>query len=177
VGANTTFDTPQGLVDADGDGVPPPADCNDADPRIRPGATDTPGDKIDQDCSGRDAPFPVLAELTTYAYRNAGSAKLLTSLQLTRLAGGETAVVTCTGGRRRGCSFKTKRYTKLKPGKRSLTRLFRGRSLRSGAVVAVLVTKPATVGSALTLKFRGRRAPRVTRACLPPGAKRPQRCG
>ena len=41
--------------DADGDGVRRPADCNDANPGIRPGATDTPDDGVDQDCSGADA--------------------------------------------------------------------------------------------------------------------------
>jgi hypothetical protein len=41
--------------DADGDGVRRPADCNDANPGIRPGAADAPGDGVDQDCSGTDA--------------------------------------------------------------------------------------------------------------------------
>jgi len=41
--------------DADGDGVRRPADCNDANPGIRPGASDTPDDGVDQDCSGTDA--------------------------------------------------------------------------------------------------------------------------
>jgi hypothetical protein len=41
--------------DADGDGVRRPADCNDTNPAIRPGAADTPDDGIDQDCSGADA--------------------------------------------------------------------------------------------------------------------------
>jgi hypothetical protein len=41
--------------DADGDGVRRPADCDDANPGIRPGATDTPDDRVDQDCSGADA--------------------------------------------------------------------------------------------------------------------------
>ena len=41
--------------DADGDGVRRPADCNDANPGIRPGAADTPDDGVDQDCSGTDA--------------------------------------------------------------------------------------------------------------------------
>jgi hypothetical protein len=41
--------------DADGDGVRRPADCDDTDPGIRPGAAEVPDDRIDQDCSGADA--------------------------------------------------------------------------------------------------------------------------
>ena len=41
--------------DADGDGVRRPADCNDANPAIRPGLPDAPDDGVDQDCSGTDA--------------------------------------------------------------------------------------------------------------------------
>ncbi len=46
------------LGDADGDGVSRlfgGGDCNDADPSVRPGADDLPGDGVDQDCSGQDA--------------------------------------------------------------------------------------------------------------------------
>jgi hypothetical protein len=41
--------------DADGDGVRRPADCDDTNPAIHPGAVDTPDDGVDQDCSGTDA--------------------------------------------------------------------------------------------------------------------------
>jgi hypothetical protein len=40
--------------DADQDGFAPPADCNDANPAIRPGALEIAGDGIDQDCNGAD---------------------------------------------------------------------------------------------------------------------------
>lgn len=42
-------------VDADGDGFPPKADCDDADPRSYPGARDHEGNGVDEDCDGLDA--------------------------------------------------------------------------------------------------------------------------
>jgi hypothetical protein len=38
--------------DCDGDGFVAPADCNESDPNINPGAYDFPGDGIDNDCDG-----------------------------------------------------------------------------------------------------------------------------
>jgi hypothetical protein len=47
-----------GQIDGDGDGAELAIDCDDADPDVHPGATDTPEDGIDQDCDGVDAFVP-----------------------------------------------------------------------------------------------------------------------
>jgi hypothetical protein len=39
--------------DCDGDGYPPPVDCNDTNPLINPEAYDFPGDGVDDDCDGK----------------------------------------------------------------------------------------------------------------------------
>ena len=42
------------VPDLDGDGVNKPADCDDGNPAIRPGAVDVADNGIDEDCSGAD---------------------------------------------------------------------------------------------------------------------------
>jgi hypothetical protein len=46
--------------DDDHDGFPADVDCNDHAASVHPGAVDTPGDGVDQDCSGGDVPLPIV---------------------------------------------------------------------------------------------------------------------
>jgi sugar lactone lactonase YvrE len=170
-GTDTTFATPTG--DADGDGVAVPRDCNDANPAIRPGAVDKPRDRIDQDCSGSDADYPELTATTTFGFDWAATTVIL-RIEVSRLRGGETATMRCTGRR---CPFKTKRFTKLKRGKRAWGRsLLRGRRLAHGATISVRVTRPRFIGTSTVLRVRRNKRPVITRACVRPGATKVSRC-
>ena len=42
-------------------------DCDDSDPNVHPGAVDLPGDGVDDDCDGHDAPLPVLPPPARFA--------------------------------------------------------------------------------------------------------------
>jgi hypothetical protein len=54
-GCETVDSSPEQIPDRDGDGISKPADCNDANDAIRPGAFDVPDDNVDQNCDGVDA--------------------------------------------------------------------------------------------------------------------------
>lgn len=47
---------PRAAADGDGDGAAADVDCDDADPGAHPGAAETCGDGIDQNCDGNDIP-------------------------------------------------------------------------------------------------------------------------
>jgi hypothetical protein len=133
------------LVDADGDGYPPPADCNDANRRIHPGAFDIPQDGIDEDCAGGDAPFPPLGTdiriLYTGSIHPAG--RRVSSLLLTNVAAGTRVEVRCSPHcRPRHDVLRVKhRWAQLQ-----LRRLLRHVVLRVGHVLEVRVSAREKLG-------------------------------
>ena len=165
---------PAPLLDADGDGVQRPTDCNDSDAKIHPGARDKPGDKIDQDCNGRDARFPVGKwGIEAFSATYPSGYTTFTSMKVTKLRRGDRMRLTCKGA---GCEMRKKTIRARKGGKLSLLRHLKGAQLRNGAVVQLRVTRPATIGRIGKWQIRAPKIPKITRTCVRPGAKKTSRC-
>jgi len=131
---------------------------------------------VDQDCSGKDAPFPELVAAAKFTFRFDALNVVITRIDITRLRGGETATITCTSTRR-CCPFKAKTFMRLMKGKRSFGRsLLRGRRLQIGTIVSVRVTKAQTIGTFRSLRVVLKKRPKIKRACLQPGARNPSAC-
>jgi hypothetical protein len=160
-------------VDRDGDGFSPPADCDDTDSHVYPGAREVPGDGIDQDCNGSDAAGRLSATVAT-AWTYSRTSTRVRSLRVTEAPSGASVSMTCTG-RHKGCP-RPRTLTTDSKGRASLTRYFRHR-LRPGARVEVVITAPNSVGKVKRFTIRRGHLPRSQTLCLAPGAAKPSACG
>jgi hypothetical protein len=159
------------VVDADQDGVPATADCDDFNRLFYPGAPEVVGDGFDQDCSGADAAGRVSA-LVAFRSDSTRKSTKFKSLRVTEAPAGARVLISCTG-KRKGCP-KSREVTTSAKGSVSLTRYVRKR-LRVGAVIDVAVTTPNAVGKVRRLKIR-RREVKAQTLCLTPGTAEPARC-
>lgn len=137
-----------------------------------PGARDVPGNKLDEDCSGRAEPFPRVAS-TVRSFFSFPPLRF-TTLAIVRAVKGSRIQLRCTGG---GC-FKRKTIT-VGASRRelSLMRHVRRVRLRRGAVVEIRITRRNHVGFMRRVTARGgNRSPRIQDLCLPVGSGRPASC-
>jgi Putative metal-binding motif len=164
--------TPQPAPDADRDGVSPPADCDDTNSAVRPGAPEMPGNGRDDDCVGGDGYARVVASVVNNWRVNARGAKV-TRLVVRDAPATATVTVRCLGKR---CRMRPASVSVTAKGTARLTRLVR-RRLRPGSVLEVRITAPNMIGKVVRYPVRrGRAIPQSRRLCLPPGATKPGKC-
>jgi streptogramin lyase len=174
-GADGTFTTPRGTsgVDNDGDGISPPEDCNDDNPAIKPGARDIPGNKIDENCDKKDAPFPLIRATISSFFETFTTHTSITKLLVKKAPARTTIRMSCKG---QGCPRKRTVKVKKAKGQVKLTKFVRRAKLKPGARLEVRVTKARTIGKVRRITIRSLKLPKVQDLCLRPGAKRPHRC-
>jgi streptogramin lyase len=165
-------------LDADGDGFPVGVDCNDSNPAIHPGAFDKPGNKIDENCDGRDAAFPRIASSITHNWIIRGPQFTAVTFKVLKVPRGATIRAICKG---KGCHFKNVKVKIRRSGTanllKSLMKKQKRRHFRAGNRLEIQITAPAHIGKDILFRFKNNlKAPGATTRCLSPGSKKPKRC-
>ncbi|MET0603146.1 MAG: MopE-related protein [Baekduia sp.] len=160
-------------VDHDGDGYPQSVDCDDLSAAIHRGATDKPGNRIDEDCSGADAGFERFQPHASAGFKRLGHGRVaVTRLVIDAMPADSHLQLSCTGP---GCALKSYSVTIAKSVQRlDITKRLRGAKLRKGARVELTLSRPGSI--ATVVRWTVGPPTRVAILCLPPGAKKPAAC-
>jgi hypothetical protein len=158
--------------DLDGDGVAAPEDCADQNSTVFPGAPEVPGNGLDDDCAGGDAPGRLLAAIKN-KWTELRRRVRIDALRVRDAPAGALVEVTCAGRR---CPFKRKSTAVNSKGNAHLMRFFKRDRLRPKIRIDVRVTYPNTIGYVGRFRIRRVAIPNMQRLCLPPGVTDPQPC-
>jgi hypothetical protein len=165
------------MPDVDNDGVPAPADCDDRDGRRRPGFTDRPGNGVDEDCSGADAPFIRILSPVQSTFTTSGRITRVLRLRVLAVPEGGRIELRCSGGRARGCFRGVKRFRSRRGAERlSIRGPVRRSRLRTGARLEVRILDADSIGKVVRFTMRTRALPSSRTLCLVPGRRSPGRC-
>jgi hypothetical protein len=156
--------------DRDGDGTPRPQDCDDSDRRVRPGARERRGNRVDENCDGLVEPFPPLVGSVSGTWTRVGNRTRNLTLVAKGFRKGTLVTLrcmrspTCPGGRL------TRRVRSRRRGV-NLHVLLGRRAFESGARIALRLSAPRRVGRLLRYDMRVPGLPEVSFLCAPPGQR------
>ncbi len=153
--------------DRDRDGYSPPADCRDDDPRIHPGAYDIPGNDVDEDCRFGPAPAEPLGAGVRGEFATQHGRTRVLRLDALRVPAGTRIEVRSCRKARSGCSTRVLSVAAARP-RVALKRLAGRGSLRRGARLTIRMTRPLSIGRAVTFTMRAGKLPRRVDVDLQP---------
>jgi PKD repeat protein len=179
--------------DADHDGYSPPQDCNDNNAAVHPNAFDVPGNKVDENCDGRDAALSRITSQIDHLWARKGHYLYAVTFQARNVPKGATVTLSCSPApktRKKGkksavaaktpkCRFARKSMKVKKTGTVKLLKLLgkKANRFRVGQKLRVTITAPNRIGRVVDFPIKSlNKAPRTKTLCLPPGAKKPASC-
>lgn len=169
-------------IDGDRDGFFAGQDCNDANPEIRPGAREIPGNDVDENCDGLVARNSITSLIATNWKVRGARVTLASMVVRAPLPKGTVVEIRCRG---KSCPFGAKkareqarRSTKtLKKGEIDVLRVLskRERRFRARQALEVRITAPGFNGRFVRVAIKAGKIPVSVAQCLPLGATKPQR--
>jgi hypothetical protein len=164
-------------TDRDGDGIPNGSDCKPDDARVHPGLRDVPRNGVDEDCNGRDAPYPSITSRAALGVALFSAYSKVTSVTARDVPAGARVQLRCSG---RSCPFRRTRARTIHRKRASvslMTSALRAKRILPTTTFEVRVTGAGHIGRVMRFAFKKlRRNPTITTRCLAPGSSTPRRC-
>ena len=134
------------------------------------------GNAVDEDCSGAPG-YERIFDTLSFKFKTKKAPKRLrfTPFTISDLQAGDTVQIRCSGGKKKGCPFKSR--TRTASGTTiNLGKVLKNRYLKPGATIEIRHSRPNFIAKVVRVKIKKSLSLKSTQLCLPPGATKPTSC-